>query len=453
MSEPDAILQNGWLQAVNAWLQAQPALASLVIGAALLLVAWGAFVLTRRYLVALLATIGRRTVVQWDAALQGRNFFGRLAWAVPLLIVRSGLPYLPLLPEGVVVGVQRLIAAAMLVVIASAIGAFVAAVGDVYARSPHAHTRPIKGYLQALVLVVYAVIAIVIVATLIGRDPLLILGGLGAASAVLLLVFRDTLLSLVASIQLTGNDLIRVGDWIEMPQFHADGPVVDIALNTVKVQNWDRTFTVIPAHRFLDVSFKNWRGMQVSGGRRIMRSLTIDLTTIRFLAEHEIDALRRFAVLRPYFDRKYAEISEWTEHHPEAREHHVNARRLTNVGTFRAYAEGLLRARPDVQADATFMVRQLEPTSEGLPLQVYMFVADTRWTAYEAIQSDVFDHLIAIAPEFGLRLYQQPSGADLRGWTSRATNADDGGTAPEGDASEGDPPAAPTTGGPERSSA
>lgn len=403
-----------WFTTVDAWIQAHPGLASLAIGAALVAVAWVAFAVTRRYLVVLLGRLGKRTLFRWDEALHERNFYRRLAWAVPLLIVRAGLPLLPVLPGAVATVAQRGVAVGMLVVLASAIGAFMAAIGDVYEQRPDAHQRPIKGYLQAIVLVAYLLIIIVAIATLIGRDPLLIIGGLGAVSAVLVLVFRDTLLSLVAGIQLTGYDLIRVGDWIEMPQFHADGPVVDIALNTVKIQNWDRTFTVIPTHRFLDVSFKNWRGMQASGGRRIMRSLTIDLATIRFLSEAEAADLRRFSVLRPYFDRKRAEIAEWTEQHPEAREHQVNTRRLTNVGTFRAYIDGLLRARPDVQVDATFMVRQLEPTPEGLPLQVYMFVADTRWTAYEAIQSDVFDHLIAIAPEFGLRLYQKPSGTDLR---------------------------------------
>jgi len=226
-------------------------------------------------------------------------------------------------------------------------------------------------------------------------------------------VFRDTLLSLVAGIQLTGNDLIRVGDWIEMPQFNADGDVVDIALNTVKVQNWDRTFTVIPTHRFLEQSFKNWRGMQASGGRRIKRSVLLDMSSIRFLEPDEVDDLRRFAVLRPYFDAKLREIDAWTEDHPEAREDPVNARRLTNVGTFRAYVAAYLRGRPDIRHDMTFLVRQLDPTPEGLPLEVYVFVADTRWAVYEGIQSDVFDHLLAILPEFGLRVFQQPSGADV----------------------------------------
>lgn len=402
-----------WTAPLEAWVAAHPLWATLAIGAVLLLVAWLAFSLTRRYLVALLGEWGRRTRFTFDEALHERNFFRRLAWAVPLLVVRTGLPYLPLLPDEVTLVVQRLIAAGMLLVIAGAIGAFVAAFGDEYAKRPQAAARPIKGYLQAIVLVVYVAIAIVLIATLIGRDPLLILGGLGAASAVLLLVFRDTLLSLVAGIQLTGNDLIRVGDWIEMPQFNADGDVVDIALNTVKVQNWDRTFTVIPTHRFLEHSFKNWRGMQASGGRRIKRSVLLDMSSIRFLEPDEIDDLRRFAVLRPYVDDKLREIAGWTEDHPEAREDPVNARRLTNVGTFRAYVAGYLRGRPDIRDDMTFLVRQLDPTPEGLPLEVYVFVADTRWVVYEGIQSDVFDHLLAIAPQFGLRVFQKPSGADV----------------------------------------
>ena len=404
-----------WSNALQGWIAAEPVWATLLISGALLLAASLSFVLTRRYLVALIGDLGRRTRFTWDQALHERNFFRRLAWAVPLLIVRTGLPYLPLLPDEIAAVLQRLIAAGMLLVIASALGSFMAAIGDEYARRPQAAARPIKGYLQAIVLVVYIAVAVIVVATLIGRDPLLILGGLGAASAVLLLIFRDTLLSLVAGIQLTGNDLIRVGDWIEMPQFNADGDVVDIALNTVKVQNWDNTFTVIPTHRFLEHSFKNWRGMQASGGRRIKRSILLDMSSIRFLAPAEIDDLHRFALLRPYLDQKRTDLAEWASRHPEATGDPVNARRLTNVGTFRAYIAAYLRNRHDIRQDMTFLVRQLDPTSEGLPLEVYVFVADIRWAVYEGIQADVFDHLLAIAPEFRLRVYQRPSGADVTG--------------------------------------
>ncbi len=403
----------GWRAALDGWVAAQPLLATVLIGALLLLVAWAAFALTRRYLVGLLAQVGRRTRFSWDEALHERKFFRRLAWAVPLLIIRAGLPSMPLLTEGVTAMAQRLIAAGMLVVIAGAIGSFLAAIGDVYAKTPNAANRPIKGYLQALVLIVYILVVIVVVATLIGRDPLLILGGLGAASAVLLLVFRDTLLSLVAGIQLTGNDLIRVGDWIEMPQFNADGDVIDIALNTVTVQNWDRTFTVIPTHRFLEHSFKNWRGMQASGGRRMKRPILLDMSSIRFLEPREVEDLKRFHLLRPYLEAKQRELETWAEEHPESIGNPVNARRLTNLGTFRAYIKGYLHNRSDIRDDMVFMVRQLDPTPAGLPLEVYVFVADTRWTVYEHIQSEVFDHLLAIVPEFGLRTFQRPSGADL----------------------------------------
>ena len=403
-----------WGATFAGWTATQPALATLAVAAGIVVVAAGSFVLTQRYLMVLIGRLTRRTRFVWDETLFERGVFRRIAWVVPLLVVRGGLPLLPLLPADVATGLQRIVSAAMLLVTAAAIGAFLAALGDLYARLPNAAARPIKGYLQAIALVVYVLVAIVMVATLIGRDPLLILGGLGAASAVLLLVFRDTLLSLVAGIQLTGNDLIRVGDWIEMPQFDADGDVVDIALNTVKVQNWDRTFTVIPTHKFLDHSFRNWRGMQRSGGRRIKRSLLVDMQSVRFLADDEVASLRRFALLCPYLDTKIQDIAVWTDAHPEARDHPVNARRLTNLGTFRAYVDAYLRARSDIRDDMVFLIRQLDPTSEGLPLEVYVFVADTRWPVYEAVQADVFDHLLAIVGEFGLRVFQQPSGRDLR---------------------------------------
>src|SRR5690606_14362439 len=251
---------------------------------------------------------------------------------------------------------------------------------------------------------------VILIAALIDRDPLLIIGSLGAASAVLLLVFRDTLLSLVAGVQLTGNDLIRVGDWIEMPGFDADGFVIDIALNTVTVQNWDKTFTIIPAHKFLENSFKNWRGMQTSGGRRIKRSIYLDMSTVHFLTPEEIEDLSRFALLRPYFEEKKRDIETWLEHHHEGRENPVNSRRLTNVGTFRAYIDLYLRSRPDIATDMTFLVRQLQPTDKGLPIELYVFVNDVRWAIYEGVQGDVFDHLLAILPEFGLRVFQVPSG-------------------------------------------
>jgi miniconductance mechanosensitive channel len=293
------------------------------------------------------------------------------------------------------------------------IDAFLSAAHALYLRSAAAATRPVKSYVQLAKVFIYVVAGIFIIARLADQTPWFFVSGLGAMMAILLLIFRDTLLSLVASIQLTNNDLIRVGDWIEMPQFGADGDVVDIALHTVKVQNWDRTITVIPTHKFLDHSFRNWRGMFEGGGRRIKRSIHINMGTIRFLSEPEIARLRRFALLQEYIDGKLAELAEYNEPYLGDPDAIVNARRLTNVGTLRAYIIAYLKNHPQIHDGLTFLVRQLAPTPEGLPIEIYVFTRDTRWAYYEAIQADIFDHILAIVPHFGLSVYQRPSGGDF----------------------------------------
>lgn len=399
--------------AAQAWAAAHPWIMALTIAVALVVVAWLAYKLTRTLLSIAINRIAARTSNLWDDALKNRRVFRRLSRLVPLLILQAGSPYLLVHAPGASVALERVLSAAMILVVARALGAAVNAFGDVYARRPDADQHPIKGYLQGTIIVVYLFAAIVIIGTLLNRDPLLLLSGIGAASAVLLLIFRDTILGLVAGIQLTNNDLIRVGDWIEMPQFNADGDVVDIGLNKVTVQNWDKTLTIIPAQHFLDNAFKNWRGMQVSGGRRIMRNIRIDVNTIRFLSPDDVEDLKRFALLRSYFEEKREDITTWIQANPVARENPVNSRRLTNIGTFRAYVGLYLRARPDISEDLTFLVRQLAPDAQGLPIEIYVFVADVRWDVYEGVQSDIFDHLLAILPEFGLRAFQSPTGADV----------------------------------------
>lgn len=406
---PPAFLGTGFAQ----FAAEQPLLASLVIGAGLIVLAYASFRLTRILLVRLINPLAERTQYRWDDALKGRKFFWRLSHAVPVLVLRAGLPYLPALQTTVLL--ERLLSVAMAIVVARAFAALVNAFGDVYAKGPNAAQRPIKGYLQVIVLVGYLLAAIVMIAIVVQRDPVVILTGIGAASAVLILVFQDTLLSLVAGMTITNNDLIRIGDWIEMPEFNADGFVHDIALNTVTVQNWDKTFSVIPTHKFLGHSFKNWRGMQTSGGRRIKRSLLIDMSTVRFMDDGDVERLSRFALLRPYFEEKRRDIAEWIKEHPAAEEDPVNSRRLTNIGTFRAYVTRYLQAHPDIAQDMTFLVRHLEPTPHGIPIEIYVFVSDVRWAIYEGVQADVFDHLLAILPEFGLSVFQAPSGADVRG--------------------------------------
>jgi miniconductance mechanosensitive channel len=384
--------------------------ALLALTAAAALASW----ITHRILLGIVRRAMRATPMQWDDALLSRGVLPRLAHVVPALVVSFGIGAVPDLPEAAVLVVRNVARAYVILTVALSLGNLVNAFGDLYARDPErAHNRPIKGYLQVAKLVVFLIAAVLAIAALIDRSPLILLSGLGAMTAVLLLVFKDTILSLVASVQLTGNDMLRVGDWIEMPALDADGDVVDIALNTVKVQNWDKTITTIPTYRLISESFKNWRGMSASGGRRIKRALSIDQTSVRFLDADERDALRRIALIDEYLERKRGELEAWNAKLEAAGKEPVNTRRVTNLGTFRAYVGAYLRAHQGIRQDMTLMVRQREPGPQGIPLEVYCFTATTEWVAYEGIQSDIFDHLLAILPEFGLRLFQAPSGADV----------------------------------------
>ena len=348
-----------------------------------------------------------------------QNDFGvvkRLSNIVPALIISSSVGLVPGLPEAAITVVRNVTGGFIILTIALALGAILEVINMLYMRRKNAYLKPIKGYMQVIKIIIYAISAILIVATLIDRSPLILLSGLGAMAAVLMLIFQDTLLSLVASVQISSGDMIRVGDWIEMPQLNADGDVIDIALHTVRIQNWDKTITTIPTKRFISDSFKNWRGMQESGGRRIKRSLFLDQQSIHFITKQELEHLQRFNLLDGYFDNKINELNEWNQRHVKSSTGDtLDSRKLTNIGTFRAYVERYLRNHPGIhQKGMTLMVRQLSPTSEGLPLEIYCFTNTIAWAEYEGIQSDIFDHLLAIAPEFNLRVYQAPSGADMR---------------------------------------
>lgn len=400
------------------WLSGFPMLEMAVALSLLAVVAGVADLLTKRVLLRVIERLVRASPVRWDDALFDRGVARKLSHVVPAVVIYSGLPLVAAMPLNLVALGRNLAMAWVILSIIRAINALLAAIDDVYRGTERGRSRPIKGYLQVASLVAWIVAGILIVATLLERSPLLLLSGLGALGAVLMLVFRDTILSLVASVQVAGNDMLRVGDWIEMPQVGADGDVIDIALHTVKVQNWDRTITTIPTHRLINESFRNWRGMSESGGRRIMRSLLIDQASVRFLDSEEIEALDRFGLLRDYLAGKRKELGEWNARLAESGLPPVNHRRLTNLGCFRAYVAGYLRHHPRVHQGMIQMVRQRAPTAEGLPLEIYCFTATTAWAEYEGIQADIFDHLIALMPEFGLRLFQRPAGADLAGLRS-----------------------------------
>ncbi|HEY8354898.1 MAG TPA: mechanosensitive ion channel domain-containing protein [Methylophilaceae bacterium] len=279
-------------------------------------------------------------------------------------------------------------------------------------------TLPLRGIFQGIKLVAAVIALILAIALLIGKSPLLLFSGLGAMTAVLLLVFKDPILGFVAGIQLSANNMLAVGDWLEMPKYGADGDVIDINLTTVKVRNWDKTITTIPTYALISDSFKNWRGMVETGGRRIKRPVYIDATSVRFLSEQDIQRLRRLQLLSTHIETKLKEIEEDNRANNVDPSSPANGRRLTNLGVFRAYLTAYLKANKKIHKDLIQMVRQLEPGANGIPLEVYAFTNDTQWVAYEGIQADIFDHIFAVLPEFDLRVYQNPTGHDVRQLTA-----------------------------------
>lgn len=393
------------------------------ISMALLLVAvWASNFITKQILVQIVRRMNARTSLGGDPSIGIETVVVRLAHVVPALVLWVGVATIPGLSETLLIVIRNVCSAFIILAVTRAIGALLRSINAIYLRRPEAAERSIKGYLQVMEIVIYCVATVLIIAALIDRSPLILLSGLGAMAAVLMLIFQDTLLSLVASVQISSNDIIRVGDWIEMPQLNADGDVIDIALHTVKVQNWDKTITTVPTKRFITESFKNWRGMFEAGGRRIKRAIYLDQASVRFLSAEEQQHLRRFAVLTDYLDEKTRSIEEWNRSLIEQGKDLINSRCVTNIGTFRAYVEHYLRNRSDINMELTFLVRQLSPTAQGLPIEIYCFTKSTAWAVHEGVQGDIFDHLLAILPEFGLRVFQQPSGADIR----RAVDQHDG---------------------------
>ena len=357
----------------------------------------------------LLTAAGR---ADWSEALFKRRAFHKVWYAVPFAVVYLLIPSVPHI-DHVVVFVRRVALIGAWICLFAACSSVLSAWQDTFANTARAQTRSIKGYIQIGKITLYVVGTVWVLSIMVDRSPLLMISGLGALSAVLLLVFKDTLLSLVASTQLTSNDMLRIGDWIEMPQSGADGFVKDIALHTVKVQNWDNTITTIPTYKLFSESYRNFRQMFESGGRRIKRTMRIDAASVRFLDEQQAEQLVKFHLLHDYLEAKRTDIDVANRALGELAAVPANRRRLTNLGTFRAYALAFLKQHRELRQDMAMMVRMMEPQSDGIPVEVYCFTAVTAWLEYERIQGDIFDHLLAILPELGLRLYQAPSGSDF----------------------------------------
>ena len=373
---------------------------------------WVANIFVKRFVLGLVRSVIKKSKTSIGELLVEQKFFHRLSHLAPAFVIvsLSGIVYLnyPFLHELVKIVVNLYLVIIALSVIDSLINAF-------YKLSEHSKLSskiPLKGICQAIKILINGTGIIFILSILLDKSPIYFFSGLGALTAVILLVFKDVILGLVAGVQLTANNMVRRGDWIEMPKYGADGDVIDVSLTTVKVQNWDKTVSTIPAHALVSDAFKNWRGMSESGGRRIKRSIHLDLSSLAFLKESEIEELEKIELLRGYFKGKRSDIGEkgLAVEKQGLVAPLLNGRNLTNAGTFRAYCLEYLRANPAIHKEGmTFLVRQLATTDKGLPIEIYVFVNDVRWVQYEAIQSDIFDHLLASLPIFGLRAFQLPS--------------------------------------------
>ncbi len=373
-----------------------------------------------RYILPAAAALARRTRTDWDEICIKHGVLRYLAWLSAAVLVH-GLARVWLPPASAAQPLLQTIAYLGVIAIAGLmIHALLDAVHEIYRRFPFARQFPIRVFIQVLKLVVFCIVLIMALAVVMGRSPVLLVSGLGAMTAIMMLIFKDPILGFVAGIQLSANRMLAVGDWLEMPKYNADGDVIDITLTTVKVSNWDRTITTIPTYALISESFRNWRGMTEAGGRRIKRSIYLDMTSVHFLAPTDIERLNRLQLISPYIQTKREEIENDNREKKVDSSSPANGRHLTNLGTFRAYLVAYLRAHPGVHQDMIMIVRQLQPTPQGLPLEIYAFASDTGWVAYEGIQSDILDHVLAVIPEFGLRVFQTPSGADLLALRDRA---------------------------------
>jgi miniconductance mechanosensitive channel len=386
------------------WLRAHPFIEGVLVVVGVLLLSVLMYWVVNRYLFRLVHSLVRRTSTTADDILLHEGVLKKLSWIAPMLVIYN---FAWLLPRAETM-IHRLSGVAILFSILASIGAIFHSAGDIYQSRTTVQGRPIKGYVQTINLILYIVGFVIALGVIMQESPWTLISGIGAMTAVIVLVFRDAILNVIASITIATNDLVRVGDWVETSKFNADGIVISIALYTVKIQNFDKTITVIPTYRLLDESFKNWRGMQESGMRRIKRSIFIDTSTVGFLDEATMDRFAQIPAIREYMTRKREEIEQTNTNLGLTDELARFNRGLTNIGTFRIYLETWLNAEPRLKKTPPIVVRLLQPTEMGLPIEVVAFVDTTNLKAYEEVQSDIFDHVVAIAPEFGLNISSGP---------------------------------------------
>lgn len=407
-------LMNRWLMACGLTARGADQLDQFIVFVLLLLVAFGVDFICRIILLRVVAALVKRTRVTWDDILLDRSVLVHLSRMVAPLVLSITLP---MAFDGVqsmtLTLIGRLCHILILVTFLSFVNSLLKAIYTVYSAQERFRDRPLKGLLQTVQVALWFVGGIVVIALLLDKSPLSLLAGLGASAAVLMLIFKDSIMGVVSGVQLSANDMLKVGDWIAMPKYGADGTVIEVTLNTVKVRNWDNTITTIPPYLLVSDSFQNWRGMTESGGRRVKRSVNIDMNSVRFCTPQMLDKYRRIKLLADYIDQTEQVIKAYNAEQKIDNSVLVNGRRQTNLGVFRAYLSAYLHNLPGVRDDMTLLVRHLQPTDHGIPIELYFFTRTTEWGAYEKIQADVFDHLLAIVPEFDLRVFQSPTGADF----------------------------------------
>jgi miniconductance mechanosensitive channel len=401
------------IETVNNFFGEYPLLAEVIKFTGVILLALISYLVTKKIIFALIHSFVNKTKWQYDDILLNKKILRKISIIIPIIVLNQFTYLVPRVEEFL----ANLSEAMIILLIVLLINNLLMSFNDIYERVTENKKRPIKGYIQVIGIIVYVFGGVIIVGTLTGQSMLELMAGIGAMTAILLLIFKDTILSFVASIQITSYDLVKVGDWIEVPSYGVDGDVMDMSLHTIKIRNFDKTISTLPTNKLIEVSFKNWRGMEETGGRRIKRSIHIDTSSIKFCDEAMLNRFRKFELLSDYIDETLAEINKDNAEHGVDTTELINGRRLTNVGTFRAYLKLYLNSREDIHKGLTFLIRQLSPGPNGLPIEIYVFTTTTAWVKYEDIQADIFDHIFAVIPEFELNAFQSPSSADVQSLT------------------------------------
>ncbi|MFK7923098.1 MAG: mechanosensitive ion channel family protein [Bacteroidia bacterium] len=372
-----------------------------------------AYFLAKHFILKGLAAIISRTATQWDDVILKEKVFNRLVYLAPAIVIYISISIPFVGYDGVIALINGLVLIYMIAMGILALNAFLNASLTIYTSYEVSNRIPIKGFIQVFKIIIYFTSGIFIISILLNKTPVYLFSSLGALTAVLMFIFKDAILGFVAGIQLSANRMVANGDWIEMPKYGANGDIIEIALTTVKVQNWDKTITTIPTYALITESFKNWRGMSESGGRRIKRSISMDMNTIQFCTEEMLDRFSKIQYISAYIEKTKTEMQENNKLEQVDNSSFVNGRRMTNIGTFRAYVKAYLINHPMINKEMTFLIRQLAPTEHGLPIEIYVFSKDQEWANYENIQANIFDHILAVVPEFDLRVFQDPSGRDF----------------------------------------